>query len=103
AGMTGTQLLPTFQNTVNGSFNQSVALTVLNDAARRETHAEEIRTLVVNQAYDGADIDYERLPASVRANFTTFVQLLASKLHASGKKLSVTVYSKTSDSDSWDG
>src|SRR4029079_17255776 len=68
-----------------------------------ETHAEAIRRLVATQGYDGVDIDYERLPLSVQANFSAFIQLLASKLHADGKKLSVTVYAKVNDSETWDG
>ncbi|GAC1428805.1 MAG: hypothetical protein NVSMB68_00880 [Thermoanaerobaculia bacterium] len=103
AAMTGTALLPTVQNTTTTGFNQAVALSVLDTAAHRETHAEILRQLVLTKVYDGIDIDYERLPLSARANFTAFVQLLASKLHADGKKLSVTLYSKTSDSATWEG
>lgn len=103
AAMTGTALLPTIQNTTASGWNQTVALNVLNSAANREAHAEAIRQLVAAQNYDGVDIDYERLPLSVQANFSAFIQLLAQKLHADGRKLSVTVYAKTSDSETWDG
>ncbi|HEV8660616.1 MAG TPA: glycosyl hydrolase family 18 protein [Thermoanaerobaculia bacterium] len=103
AAMTGTALMPTLQNTTSSGWNQTAALNVLSTAANREAHAEGIRQLVATQAYAGIDIDYERLPLSARANFTAFIQLLASKLHADGKKLSVTVYAKTSDSETWDG
>src|SRR2546423_5812210 len=102
AAMTGTQILPTIQNAVNGSFNASVAQNAIA-AANRDAHAENIRQLVINQAYDGIDIDYESLPLSSRADFTAFVTTLASKLHAGGKKLSVTVYAKSSDSETWNG
>src|SRR5215210_4028433 len=43
------------------------------------------------------------MPATAKAGFTAFVQLLASKLHASNKLLSVTVHPKTSASATWDG
>ena len=102
AAMTGTQILPTIQNTVNGSFDPSVALSVIS-AANRDAHAENIRQLVVNQAYDGIDIDYEDLPYSSRPDFTAFITSLANKLHSSGKTLSVTVSAKTSDSQTWNG
>src|SRR5205823_1694573 len=49
------------------------------------------------------DIDYERVPTSSRANFTAFVGTLAAKLHAANKKLSITVYAKSSDRENWDG
>jgi spore germination protein YaaH len=103
AAMTGTELLPTVQNLVSGSFNVTVTNSLIGTAASRDSHAEAIRQLVVNKGYDGIDIDYEALPSASRANFTAFIETLASKLHASGKKLSVTVHPKTNDSASWDG
>jgi len=103
AAMTGTRVLPTIQNTVSGSFDGTVAATLLSTATSRETHAQAIADLVVSKVYDGIDVDYERVPAASRADFTAFVQLLAQKLHAAGKQLSVTVYAKTSDAQNWDG
>lgn len=102
AAMTGTDLVPTIQNVVAGRFNATLAANVIS-SANREAHAESIRQLVVSKGFDGIDIDYEALPASSRADFSAFVELLASKLHASGKQLSVTVHAKTSDSQSWSG
>src|SRR5438270_6555518 len=102
AAMTGTQILPTLQNRVNGSFNASVSASVIS-SANRDAHAENIRQLVVNKAYDGIDLDYESMPQSSRSDFSAFVSVLASKLHASGKRLSVTCYAKTSDTATWDG
>lgn len=103
AAMTGTQIIPTVQNVVNNSFNGSVAATVLGTPESRDAHASAIAQLATQNAYDGIDIDYEKLPASARANFTAFLQALAQKLHAANKKLSVTVYAKTSDSQNWSG
>lgn len=103
AAMTGTQILPTVQNLVGGGFDQAIAVQVLSSAATREAHAEAIFQIVVSRAYDGIDIDYEKLPYSSRANFVAFLEVLSAKLHAAGKKLSVTVYAKTSDSPTWDG
>jgi len=62
-----------------------------------------LRQLVVTNAFDGIDIDYESLPLSARPSFSAFVTLLAQKLHQSGKTLSVTVSPKTSDSQTWAG
>jgi spore germination protein YaaH len=103
AAMTGTRILPTIQNTVNGSFDGSVAASLLSTPTSREAHAQAIADLVLGKVYDGIDVDYERVPAASRANFTAFIQLLGQKLHASGKQLSVTVYAKTSDAQNWDG
>src|SRR5688572_12294040 len=103
AAMTGTELLPAIQNTTSSGFDQALAVSVLSTAASRETHAQQILQLVLNQSYDGIDIDFERVPATSKENFTAFVSVLATKLHTYGKKLSVTVYAKTSDSATWDG
>jgi spore germination protein YaaH len=103
AAMTGTELLPTIQNVVSGSFDGATAAKVLGNATSRDAHVNAIVSLVATNAFDGIDVDYERVPAASRADFTAFVSSLASKLHAQGKKLSITVYAKTSDSQNWNG
>lgn len=93
AAMTGSELVPTIQNIVSGSFSKKVGASVIS-ASSREAHASAIAQLVITNAFDGIDIDYESLPPASRDDFTAFVTLLADKLHAANKKLSVTVYSK---------
>jgi len=88
AAMSGLSIVPTIQE-LNGN------MLALN--------ADPIVQLAVTNAYDGIDIDYERFPATSRAAFTTFIQTLATKLHAANKKLSVTVYAKASDKENWSG
>jgi len=100
--MTGSALIPTIQNVVNKSFSATAVETMLATPASREAHAAAIFQLVTSNAFDGIDVDYERVPASSRANFTAFVGTLGAKLHGSGKKLSVTVYAKTGDV-TWNG
>lgn len=102
AAMTGSALLPTIQNVVNKSFDATAVQAMLSSAPSREAHAEAVFQLVVGNAFDGIDVDYERIPAASRANFTAFIQTLGAKLHGAGKKLSVTVYAKTSDV-TWNG
>src|SRR5688572_21516980 len=102
AALSGTQLLPTIKNYVNGAFDGQLAATLVASADSREKHAEAIAQLVTLNAFDGIDIDYERVPVTSRANFSAFIQLLAAKLHASSKELSVTVQAKTDDGGSQD-
>ena len=102
AALSGTQLLPTIKNYVDGSFNGQMIATIIASPDLREKHAESIAQLVAQNAFDGIDIDYERVPSTSRAHFSTFIELLASKLHASGKALSVTVQAKTSDGGAQD-
>lgn len=103
AAMSGTELLPTIQNIVNGRFDASLVSSIVDDPVRRESHAEALTQLVINNAFDGIDIDYEALPATSRDGFTAFVSTLSSKLHSAGKKLSITVHPKTSDAQNWKG
>jgi hypothetical protein len=53
--------------------------------------------------YDGIDIDYENLPATDRVVFSSFIENLATALHAQGKSLSVDVYAKTFEPGYWNG
>ena len=103
AALTGTLLIPTVKNTVSGSFNGAVVATMLSTASGRAAHADALATLVVTNAFDGIDVDYERVPTTSRADFTAFIELLGETLHARGKLLSVTVYAKRSDADNWNG
>lgn len=103
AALSGTQLIPTIKNHINGSFNGAVVANVIGTAGGRETHAEALTALAVSQAFDGIDVDYERVPTTSRTDFTAFINLLASKLHGAGKQLSVTVYAKKADSENWNG
>ena len=103
AALTGTQLVPTIKNYAGGSFDGALVAKIVGDAALREKHAEALAQLVVTQNFAGIDIDYEAMPASAKSNFTAFIQLLAEKLHASRRTLSVTVHAKTSEAATWSG
>jgi spore germination protein YaaH len=98
AALTGTQLVPTIKNYVNGRFDGALVASLLSTPNSREEHADALTQLVVTRGFDGIDIDYESLPATARDNFSTFISVLATKLHASNRVLSVTVHAKTSDS-----
>ncbi|HEV7919910.1 MAG TPA: glycosyl hydrolase family 18 protein, partial [Thermoanaerobaculia bacterium] len=97
------RVVPTIQNNDSNGFNATLGAALMATPEMREKHASAIATLVRNNAWDGIDVDYERVPTASRANFTAFVQLLAGKLHTSGKTLSITVYAKASDSENWNG
>jgi spore germination protein len=103
AAMTGTQLMPTIKNYVDGNFDAGIVGKIAASASLRETHTDALTQLVVQNAFAGIDIDYEALPAAMRNDFSTLIQLLAKKLHTAGKKLSVTVHAKTSDAADWEG
>lgn len=103
AALTGTQLVPTIKNYVNSGFDGALVAKIVGSATLREKHAEALTQLAVTQNYAGIDVDYESVPTTARANFSTFVQLLADKLHSTNRILSVTVHAKTSDSSTRNG
>jgi spore germination protein len=98
AALSGTLLVPTIKNYIGGKFDGSVVANIVNNPELREKHAEALAQLAVDKNLDGIDVDYESLPASARQNFTAFLAILADKLHATRRVLSVTVHAKTSDS-----
>ncbi len=74
------------------------------DATKRETIAQRITDLVVNNGYDGIHIDFEAVNASDRDLLTDFMQRLAGKLHSRNKLVTQAVVARTSDTPTtWGG
>jgi spore germination protein YaaH len=98
SALVGTEVLPTFQNTVDYTYwgGAEVANYVIHPNYR-EAYTNQIRDVVVNRNWAGADIDYEEVPVASKDDFTAFIALLAQQLHAANKKLSVCVYGKRND------
>src|SRR5687768_7353479 len=103
AALSGTMLVPTIKNYIGGKFDGALVAAIVNDPVRREAHAEELAQLVVTRGLDGIDVDYEGVPTTANANFSAFIQILAGKLHAANRVLSVTVHAKTSEKTNWNG
>src|SRR5206468_3958183 len=55
AAMTGTLIIPTIQNVVNGSFSKTTIETIIGTASSRDAHAQTLTSLIVNNAYDWLD------------------------------------------------
>jgi spore germination protein len=70
---------------------------VFTTAAQRTRFAAVLADLCAKQRYDGIDIDFESLDRADRYNFSALMAVLAKKLHASGKLLSVAVYDKQTE------
>lgn len=77
--------------------NFDVVIGVLDDPYIRARHVQNIVDEVLARNYDGIDIDYEGLPASLRPSFSAFIIELAEALHAHGKLLTVAVHAKDCD------
>lgn len=65
-------------------------ITMLGDDELRAAHIAGLADIA--SRYDGIEIDYEHLPPSLKAAFTTFITGLAAEVHARGKMLTVAVY-----------
>ena len=76
---------------------------LLADPAAAETHLAALADLVVDGGYAGLNLDYRGVPTPQRDALTVFVAELASKLHAAGLDLLVTVPAPVQDaSGGWD-
>jgi spore germination protein YaaH len=67
---------------------------LLNDATQREKLIANLAALCRDYGYDGIQVDFEGAEPSERGPFTTFVTLLAERLHAQGDKVSTVVTAK---------
>ena len=84
----------------NDSSDKGHMLATLGDVNKRNAHVQMIVDLVMNNGYDGIDIDYESFPfmdglssysPTHSPNWVAFISSLGGALHARGKLLSVTV------------
>ena len=90
--------IPVIPSIADGS-GKGVMAKTLADPAKRTAHVQDIVATVVNNGYDGIDLDYEVFAftdgsaswAATQPNWTAFVNELAGALHGQGKKLFVTI------------
>jgi spore germination protein YaaH len=76
---------------------------VLQDPARRERHIRAIVQTLETHGYDGIDLDFEGLTVDDRDALSGLARELALVLRAEGLGLSVTVYPKANDGQTWIG
>lgn len=95
----GIRVLPSIMN----NFSAERVHKVISDPDRRREHVEKIVALVIENGFDGIDIDYESLDPTDRDNFSLFIEELAKALHGEGKILSIAVHPKTDDEGNWNG
>ncbi len=67
---------------------------LLTEPALRERWLNDLVALAAQHGYDGLSIDFEAGPATDREAYSTFVETLAARLHADGRKLTVAVSAK---------
>lgn len=74
---------------------------ILGDETRRTTHIDRIAAEADKGGYDSIVIDYAVVDTGLKANFTTFVQALATKLHAGKHRLVVRLPLPRRDGSNW--
>jgi spore germination protein len=84
----GIQLVPLIKNK---QFSPSVAHDILATSQRRARAAEKIASLVLQNHYDGINIDFEGHFGASRDRFSDFLARLAVRLRLEGKLLTVDV------------
>ncbi len=90
----GVLVIPTVHNVVNGT---DPVPAILRNPSVRARHIDAIVNETLTYNYDGIDIDYEFLPASLREEYSAFIVELAENLHAQGKLLTIAVHAKDCD------
>ncbi|PKL77364.1 MAG: hypothetical protein CVV27_05690, partial [Candidatus Melainabacteria bacterium HGW-Melainabacteria-1] len=84
-------VIPTIGDNASGQINK-----ILANATARETLLKNLIQTAVNRKYDGMDLNFELGQPTGQAAFALFVDELAQRMHAVGKRLSVTI--KAADS-----
>lgn len=95
----GVRIVPTIAN----DFDRQRVHDVIGTPEARTAHVQALLDLVLENGFDGIDVDYESLYAADREDFTLFIEELASALHAEGKLLSIAVHPKTDEHGTWEG
>lgn len=93
----GIRVIPNIANYTDGEWTPENARTVLREPELRSAHVRSIVDLVLEQGYDGIDIDYESLEAEDREPLVAFLTELGDALHAHNKLLTISVQPKISD------
>lgn len=93
----GIEVVPTIAN----GWDRARGRRLLATPGRRYLHARDLVQLVVDNGYDGLDVDYENLDPRDRARFTAFLRVLATRMHAADKRLTIAVPAYTNWFAEW--
>jgi spore germination protein len=106
AGKKGIEVMATVANTDDWSDYDKGAQAfhqLIDTKEDRAKLSDYLVNWVVSNKFAGIDINIEVIYGSDRENFSLFMEELSEKLHRQNKKLSVSVYPKTSEPGGWEG
>jgi spore germination protein YaaH len=75
----------------------------LNDPKRMAAQADALCAAAIADGIEGIDLDYESMKAEDKDNFSTFVEVLAKKLHRNHKLLTIALCAKDTEPGDWSG
>src|SRR5262249_3149647 len=88
----GYGVVPVVRNFANPSAIDVATITsLIQNGGLRAVHVERLVSFASTKPYQGLAIDYRRLPADQRDNFTAFITALAQRMHNANLALTVVV------------
>lgn len=81
--------------------DQDLLSKALGSIESRKALAEQVYDIALSRGYQGMNLDFERIKAADRENYTLFVEELANKLHKADLSLTLSVPAKEHDQFSW--
>jgi spore germination protein YaaH len=100
----GIALLAVVSNYGAHGFSPKIATAIITPGAAQAAAIASMLAVAQN-GVAGINLDFESVPHAQRANYTAFVQTLATTLHAAGKTLVLSLPAETKDDpkDGWTG
>ena len=96
----GKAVLPTVRATAPGEIE--AVNTILASPQLRETHISALVAIALQPGYSGIDLDYPGVAPARKPDFTAFISVLAERLHASNRQLTLTLPIPTKAGINWD-
>lgn len=92
-------------NSEGSGFSSAVAQSILTNTTYKQAFLNNLLNAALANGYGGVNIDFESVPYTLRAQYTSFISELKTLMSANGLKTTVAVPAKTSDSptNSWSG
>ena len=91
---------PSISNLIGQDWNRQAVMELISSPATSERFINQILQLLRSGPYDGINLDFENLRPADRVLYRSFVEGLASRLHAAGFTISVDV--SVGEPDSYD-
>lgn len=82
-----------------GAFDPAISHSILNDRALSAGTVKQLVKLAKEGGFAGINLDFEKVEPRNRAAFCAFVKTLGNALHASNKKLIISIPPKLSDTE----